>query len=241
MHSGLSRLSASVSLFSCFLSVTNVICFLYKAAQETQLQGSQISFQDFSSDVLAGVTDRKWTDTLTCSLIIQFIIPMPLSLVNWCVLSNINNWIAWRPVTKSCWKFCFHQEQQETYKRKNKTSLLKWTTHWFPFKKKSTTNAVMYSVGVGSFKGCSRTFYFFLCFPGRVGTLTPCFRLEVAVTAGEPRARFVANQNQRTSQQQVLLKFYETTAYVGLVSYVRYKLSVRLGHWLVAALPLLWC
>lgn len=157
MHSGLSRLSASVSLFSCFLSVTNVICFLYKAAQETQLQGSQISFQDFSSDVLAGVTDRKWTDTLICSLIIQFIIPMPLSLVNWSVLSNINNWIAWRPVTKSCWKFCFHQEQQETYKRKNKTSLLKWTTHWFPFKKKSTTNAVMYSVGVGSFKGCFRT------------------------------------------------------------------------------------
>lgn len=88
----------------------------------------------------------------------------------------------------------------------------------------------MYSVGVGSFKGCSRTFYFFLCFPGGVGTLTPCFRLEVDVTAGEPRARFVANQNQRASQQQVLLKFYETTAYVGLVSYVRYKLSVRLGH-----------
>lgn len=59
-----------------------------------------------------------------------------------------------------------------------------------------------------------------MCFPGRVGMLTLCFRLKVAVTAGEPRARCVDNQNQRASQQQVLLKFYETTAYVGLESYV---------------------
>lgn len=61
---------------------------------------------------LAGTTDREWVHTPTCSLINQFIMPMPFSLTHYCVFS------------KGCWKFCCHQEQHEVLK-----------TNCFPFKK----------------------------------------------------------------------------------------------------------